>query len=318
MDQLVAMQVFERVAQEGGFAAAARALDISPPVVTRLVAELEAHLGVRLFQRTTRRVVLTEAGELYLKRVRQILQDIEEADALVSATTNELKGWLRVQTQPAIASYMIAPLIADFQAQYPGIRIDIEVDTFQSASVEDYDISLFGADANFDGNIIARRIIDSKVILVASADYAARRGLPQTPAELSEHDCLFLEHPERTTHTWSLWPDGQPEQAVEVKLDPVLVANHTDTLIRATLDGVGITTTVLNIVALQLARGELVQVLNPWVAGQLAVYAALPSRKFVPQRSRVFLDYVAQHIRSRDEEALAICARTQTCPIPLL
>src|SRR5690554_4924911 len=100
MDRLLAMRVFERVANEGGFAAAARALDISPPVVTRLVAELEAHLGARLFQRTTRRVVLTEAGETYLRRVRQILQDIEEADGLVSAATNELKGWLRVQAQP--------------------------------------------------------------------------------------------------------------------------------------------------------------------------------------------------------------------------
>lgn len=310
MDKLVAMRVFERVANEGGFAAAARALDISPPVVTRLVAELEAHLGARLFQRTTRRVVLTEAGETYLRRVRQILQDIEEADGLVSAATNELKGWLRVQAQPAIASYMIAPLIASFQRAYPGIRIDLAVNAFSSASVEDYDVTLFGAGPDFDANIIARKIIESKVMLVASADYIARRGYPQTPADLSQHDCLFLEHPDRPMQAWYLWPEDQPEQLAEVKLNPVLVANHTDTLIRAARDGLGITTTVLNVVAPYLARGELVQVLHPWVAGQLALYAALPSRKFVPQRSRVFMEYLAQQIRSLDDKALAICAET--------
>src|SRR5690606_597271 len=104
MDRLLAMQVFEKVANENGFAAAARSLDMSPPVVTRMVAELEDHLGTRLFQRTTRKVSLTEAGEAYLARVRQILQDVEEADALAVAHTNRLAGRLRLHTQPVLAS----------------------------------------------------------------------------------------------------------------------------------------------------------------------------------------------------------------------
>src|SRR5690606_15050432 len=120
MDRLLAMQVFERVADQGGFAAAARALDMSPPAVTRLVAELEAYLGTRLFQRTTRRVSLTEAGDAYLARVRQILQDVEEADSIASAHTSELAGRLRVHTQPVLASYVIAPMLSKFRQRYPG------------------------------------------------------------------------------------------------------------------------------------------------------------------------------------------------------
>src|SRR5690606_16625288 len=178
MDRLLAMQVFERVAREGGFAAAARALDISPPVVTRLVAELETQLGTRLFQRTTRRVALTEAGEAYLVRVRQILQDIAEADAIANAHTHELAGRLRVHTQPVLASYVIAPLLSGFRQRHPGIVIDIDVETHRDPPIEDYDITLMGVDVSFDADIVARKVVESEVILVASPAYVARNGTP--------------------------------------------------------------------------------------------------------------------------------------------
>ena len=129
MDRLLSMRVFERVVAEGGFAAAARALDLSPPVVTRLVADLEEHLGARLLQRTTRRLSLTEAGQHYLGRVRNILQDIEEADAVARAHTLELSGLLRVHAPPVLASYVVAPLLAGFRQRYPKIQVDIDVET---------------------------------------------------------------------------------------------------------------------------------------------------------------------------------------------
>ncbi|MDK6202202.1 LysR family transcriptional regulator [Oligella urethralis] len=110
MDKLLAMKVFARVADEKGFAAAGRALDMSPPVVTRLIAELEDELGVRLFHRTTRRVALSEAGELYLERVRKILDDVEQARELVSEHSEQLSGVLRISSDAALASNVIAPL----------------------------------------------------------------------------------------------------------------------------------------------------------------------------------------------------------------
>lgn len=308
MDRLVSMQVFERVADEGGFAAAARALDMSPPVVSRLIAELEAHLGTRLFQRTTRKVTLTEAGQAYLVRVRQIMQDVDEADAIASAHTNELAGRLRVHTLPVLASYVIAPLLAAFCERYPGIVLDIEVGDFSVPRIEDYDITLLGTSADFDADIIARKVVESYAILVASPAYVERRGMPTVPEDLTRHDCLRLKRIDEPLRPWRIWRPTDPDQVVEANVDGVLVANHTDTLLRAAVDGVGIATISLDIAAPHLTRGDLVRILNPWVTGRLAMYAALPSRKFIPQRSRVFLDYLVEHIRKQSSEAIKACA----------
>lgn len=304
MDRLLAMQVFERVADEGGFAAAARALEISPPVVTRLIAELEAELGTRLFQRTTRRVTLTEAGDAYLGRVRQILQDVAEADAIARAHTHELAGRLRVHTQPALASYVIAPLLSDFRRRHPSIIIDLDVETHRDPQIEDYDITLLGVDAAFDADIVARKIIESEVILVASPAYVVRKGTPKKPTDLHDHECLRLKRPGEPLGAWRMWRHNGARRPVEVNVEPVLIANHTDTLLRAALDGAGITSISFDLVAQHLARGEMVRVLNPWITGRLAMYAALPSRKFIPQRSRVFLDYLVEHARRLNVAAL--------------
>lgn len=308
MDHLISMRVFERVADEGGFAAAARAMDMSPPVVTRVIAELEAHLGTRLFQRTTRRVSLTEAGQAYLARVRQILLDVDEADAIASAHTNELSGRLRVHTQPVLASYVIAPLLSAFRQRHPGIVVDIEVETHRDPPIEDYDITLLGTDATFNANIVARKVVESEVILVASPAYVKRKGMPKTPEDLVRHDCLRLRRPDGPLRAWRMWREPDFKLAVETNVDPVLIANHTDTLLRAAIDGAGITSIALDIVAPYLTSGDLVRVLNPWITGRLAMFAALPSRKFIPERSRVFLDYLVEHTREQNNKALAVCA----------
>jgi len=302
------MQVFERVADEGGFAPAARALNMSPPVVTRLVAELEAHLGARLFQRTTRRVALTDAGTEYLQRVRRILRDLDEAEALANEHSNALSGRLRIHTLPVLASYVIAPVLPSFRQRYPGIMIDIEVGSQKEGAIEDFDITLLGTDANFDGSVIARKVVESEVILVASPDYVKRRGTPKTPAELAQHDCLRLKNEEGMLWPWRMWSDQQTAEDIEVDAEPVLVANHTDTLLRATLDGVGITSMSLDIAAPYLNRGELIRVLSRWSTGRLAMFAALPSRKFIPRRTRVFLDHFVDYTRSQSKQALAACS----------
>lgn len=307
MDHLLAMKVFERVVDESGFAAAGRALDISPPVVTRVIAELEDYLGTRLLQRTTRRVSLTEAGEAYLIRVRQILQDVEEADTIASAHTNKLAGRLRVHTLPVLASYVIAPLLSDFRQRYPGIVMDIDVEAKRDLPIEDYDVTLFGTDSGFDADIVARKVVESDAILVASPDYLQRKGIPSTPEELTEHDCLQLRQSDRSFRRWQMWHSQSPAQRVELSIEPVLIANHTDTLLRAALDGAGVSSIALDVVAPYLMRGELVRVLHPWITGRLVMYAALPSRKFIPERSKVFVDYLVEHTRSQNEAAARAC-----------
>ena len=310
MDRLLSMRVFERVVDEEGFAAAARALDMSPPVVTRLVADLESHLGTRLLQRTTRRLSLTDAGHIYLLRVRSILQDIEEADAVTSAYTQELQGMLRVHAPPVLATYVIAPLLADFRLLYPKITIDLEAEALREPPVEDFDITMLGTDANFDANVVARKVMDSKAILVASPAYIERRGEPRTPQDLASHDCLRLKTAYGRTTSWRMWPEADEAQAQTVEVAPVLQANHTDTLMCATLDGAGITSMAVEIAAPHLEEGNLVRVLSPWITGRLSMYAAMPSRKFIPQRTQVFLDFLIEQTRKQAAQALAAC---ETC-----
>ena len=308
MDRLLSMRVFERVADEGGFAAAARALDMSAPVVTRLVADLEEHIGARLLQRTTRRLSLTDAGQTYLLRVRNILQDIDEADAVARSHTTELAGLLRLHAPPVLASYVIAPLLAEFRRRHPKIQIDIEVEASKEPPIEDYDITLLGTDSSFDADVVARKVIESEAILVASPDYLKRRGVPQVPEDLAHHECLRLKWFGGRPRIWRMWHPEHPEQVVEVDIQPILLANHTDTLLRATLDGAGITSVSLDIVAPHLTRGELVRVLAPWITGRLALYAALPSRKFIPQRTRIFLDYLVEETQLQTTKAMEACS----------
>jgi len=308
MDRLLSMRVFERVVDEGGFAAAARALDMSAPVVTRLVADLEEHLGTRLLQRSTRRLSLTEAGQQYLGRVRGILQDIHEAEAMAHSQTTELAGTLRLQAPPVLASYVIAPLLAEFRRRHPMIAIELEVESLREPPIEDFDITLLGADDSFDADVVARKVIESDAILVAAPEYIQRRGVPQQPQDLAQHDCLRLKMPLVRPRLWRLWCPENSTQALEVDIHPVLLANHTDSLLRATLDGAGITSIALDMVAPYLTRGELVRVLAPWITGHLAMYAAIPSRKFMPQRTRVFLDFLVEETRKQKEKAMQACS----------
>jgi len=308
MDRLLSIRVFERVADEGGFAAAARALDMSAPVVTRLVADLEEHIGTRLLQRTTRRLSLTDAGQTYLLRVRNILQDIDEADAVARSHTTELAGLLRLHAPPVLASYVIAPLLAEFRRRHPKIQIDIEVEASKEPPIEDYDITLLGTDDSFNADVIARKVIESEAILVASPDYLKRRGQPEVPEDLVHHECLRLKWLGVRPRVWRMWHPEHPEQVVEVDVQPMLLANHTDTLLRATLDGAGITSVSVDLVAAHLTRGELVRVLSPWITGRLALYAALPSRKFIPQRTRIFLDYLVEETQLQTTKAMEACS----------
>ena len=304
MDRLSSMRVFQRVIDEGGFAAAARALDMSPAVVTRLVADLEEHLGTRLLHRTTRRVSLTEAGEAYLERIRQVLIDLDEAGELVSSQTRELAGVLRVLAPPVLATHVLAPLVSGFRQTYPKIRLDIEVASHREPPIEAYDITLLGTSTGFDANVIARKVIASEAILLASPDYLKRRGQPQRPEDLARHDCLRLKPSVGRSRVWRLLNAADGDRPTEVEVEPVLWANHTDTLMHAALDGAGITATTLELAAPMLASGRLVRVLSPWITDRLNLYAALPSRKFMPRRTQVFLDYLVAQTRQRVDQAL--------------
>lgn len=305
MDRLTSIRAFQKVVDEGGFAAASRALNLSPAVVTRLVADLEDHLGARLLHRTTRRVSLTEAGETYLERIRQVLQDLDEASSMVSSQTRELAGVLRVLSYPVLATHVLAPLVAGFRRLYPKITLDLEVISHNQFPIEDFDITLLGANNTFDANVIARKVVSSEAILLAAPSYLKEHGVPRSPDELAQHDCLRLRPTTGRSSRWRLLNADEGDRAIEVDVQPVVWANHTDTLMGAALDGAGITSTTVELAAPYLANGQLVRVLSPWITDRLNLYAALPSRKFIPQRTQVFLDYLMTQTRLRVSEAMA-------------
>lgn len=303
MDRLLSMRVFQKIVDEGGFAAAARALDMSPAVITRLVADLESHLGTRLLHRTTRRLSLSPAGKTYLSRVRTILEDIDEAHNAASLQTHELAGVLRILSPPVLATHVLAPMIAEFRDLYPKILLDIDVESLKQTSIEDYDITLMPTVDTFDGNVIARKISTTEGILVCAPGYIKKRGMPLTPDDLTGHEILRLKSAGSRSRTWRLFNSENNDEPLDLVVEPGLFVNHNDTLLRATLDGAGISPCVVSLVAPYLCRGELVRVLPPWISGRFSLYAALPSRQFMPERTRVFLEHLTE--RSRQQETLA-------------
>lgn len=308
MDRLMSMRVFQKVVDEGGFAAAARALNMSPAVVTRMIADLESHLGARLLHRTTRHISLSSVGESYLDRVRSILQDIEEADSAASSQTHQLAGVLRILTPPVLSTQVLAPLIADFHRLHPKIWFDIEVDSHERQPIEDYDLTLISTADSFDANVIARKVSTNEVVLVCSPDYLARRGKPLNPEDLAGHDLLLLRESGTIHRVWRLFHAESRDMTRDVTIEPVLCVNHPETLLRAAVSGAGITSIAFGLAAPHLMRGDLVRVLYPWISGRLVMYAALPSRRFMPERTRVFVDFMIEWLHKYLEQARNACS----------
>jgi DNA-binding transcriptional LysR family regulator len=291
------MRVFQQVVDQGGFAAAARKLDLTPAAVTRLVSDLEKHLGVRLMQRTTRRLSLTPAGEVYLNRLRTILSDIDDADAIANAQSREMSGTVRILAQPVVATHIIAPCVAEFQQQHPEVVLDLHVHDFADPEVEDYDLTIVTGHVPLLSSSIVRTIVESQAVFCASPDYLARHGEPATPGDLARHRCLRLRTPAVRGGMWTLIDPTQEDRQLDVDVTPVMSANHTDTLMRATITGAGISSQPADLVAPFLKSGELRRVLAPWITNRLRLVAALPSRQFMPARTRAFLDHLVDHTR---------------------
>ncbi|WP_369827677.1 LysR family transcriptional regulator [Acidovorax sp. 56] len=299
------MRVFQAVVDEGGFAAAARWLELSPPVVTRLVADLEQHLGTRLLQRTTRKLALTEAGDAYLARVRSILHEIEDAEAAAAASTRDLRGTIRIVASPVLATNFLAPLLSEWHALHPRLMLDIDIDAYASSRVDEFDVTFMVAAENFDANIVARPLMQGESIVVAAPGYLARKGLPlpEQPQDLLQHDYLrdsgmaARAHPGLGRKLRLSHVDGlQPPQELDVP-SVVLQSISTEVLMRAAVDGMGVAVAPRLLAHEYLAQGELVQLLPGWIYARYTVYAALPSGRMLPARTKVFLDFLSEQVR---------------------
>lgn len=298
MDRLQSMQVFCRVIDLNGFAAAARDLDLSPSVITRLINELEEHLGSRLINRTTRKLVLTEAGERYLEHVRRILADVAQVEAEVGSNTAEPRGVLKVLAPPAFTSRQLSPVLPRFRAQYPHISIELSSPGMVETLDEGFDISILGVWGKLlEGNFVAHRLASSMVVLCASPDYLNRHGRPRHPQDVLQHAMLTPKSPCELSF-FPVGPDGEAQDAagpapIEVNVvSPAMSTGHMETCYAAALAGLGIGGYPSYVVSEALAKGTLERVLPQWRLSELSIYAAIPSRRHLPARTRAFLDFL--------------------------
>lgn len=309
MDRLHSMRVFSRVIDSGSFAGAARELNLSPAVVTRLVADLEEHLGARLINRTTRRLALTDIGELYLERVRAILTEVEEAEALASAAASEPRGHLRVLSTPAFAAHQLAKHLPRFHALYPKVTIELSAPGPVETVDESFDVSLLTVTGRpLDGDFVARRLAASEVIVCASPQYLDRRGRPSHPRELAGFDTMMPNSMREVS--FASGPNG--ESCTLIPSRPVLATTHLDTMYAAALHGLGIAGLPSFVVEDALHEHALERVLPQWRLFSATLYAAMPTRKHVPARTRVFVDFLVQTFGGEDRDPWLVAAGCET------
>lgn len=315
MDQLRAIKVFVRVIDEGSFAGAARALDLAPAVVTRLVAELEEHLGARLLNRTTRRLSLTEIGDAYLERARRILADVDEAAALAASATQEVRGLLRVLCPPAIAVHQLAKHLPRFHRDFPHVTLEITspgpVDTVDDS----YDLTIFLTREVPDGDFIARRLARSEFIMCASPEYLDQRGRPQHPYDLKQHDALLPPTPALARGLTLQKGDGSEEITLPiVPSRAALSTTHMDTNYAAALHGLGVAGLPSFMVEDALLEQALERVMPQWRLFGTTLWAGMPTRKYVPARTRAFLDFLLEIFGGEDKDPWLVAAGCATCP----
>jgi len=300
MDRLQSMRAFVRVVEQGGFARAARALNLSDTVVTRLVADLENHLGTRLLNRTTRRLSLTETGQAYLERVRQILQDVEDADAVASSMSGTPGGTLRISSSIAFGRSQLSALLPQFAAAYPAIVMDVSfLDRSVDLVEEQFDAAIFfGELQHFDSTMIARQLGVAQTLLVASAGYIEKHGMPEHPQDLVGHECLTYPF-QQVRHHWSL--HDAHGVTIDVPITGRIVSNSPDLLRECALADMGIFILPSMAVKDDLSSGRLVRILPQYHLQRLPVLLVYPSRRLLSAKVRAFVDFMK--VRFPDPEA---------------
>lgn len=290
LDRFAALTVFARVVEQGSFTRAADRLGVSASAVSRQVAELEAHLGVRLLNRTTRTLSLTESGQAFLERAVQLLADLEEAEAAVSAAALEPRGTLRLTAPIAFGERYLAPAIAEFVARHGKVRFDVELsDRIVDIVDEGFDLAVrIGAPGS--QALIARRIGTTQLVCCAAPAYVKRHGSPATPADLARHACLSYAYlPVRDT--WRFVDRGGREHVVKVA-GPVH-ANNGRFLAAIAAAGVAITLEPDFIVGDALRERRLVSLLPQYAPPASPIYAVYPSRRHLSAKVRAFVDFLA-------------------------
>jgi len=291
MDRLRAFEVFAAVVARGSFARAADALDTSPANVTRYINELEAHLGARLLNRSSRKLSLTESGEGLYERSRAILEEVAEAEALASARTLQARGRLRVNAPVSFGVLHLAPLWPRFMALHPQVELDIALaDRVVDIIEEGFDLAIRISRGGSTTHA-ARRLATSRNVVCASPGYLLRHPAPKVPADLARHACLGYTYA-HTADEWHLSGEDGVDQMVKVRY--AMQCNNGDTARAAAIAGGGVIWQPTFIVGEDLRAGRLVELLPGYRMADIDILAVYPTRRHLSAKVRVMIDFLAE------------------------
>ncbi len=293
MDLFTSMNVFTHVVEAHGFTAASTRLGLSRAAVSKHIAQLEAHLGGQLLQRTTRRVSLTAIGQAYYTRCKAILEDVADAESLVGGLSSEPRGSLRLNVPMTFGLRQIAPRLGRFTALYPHLQIDLSFsDRLVDVVEEGYDLVIRIARLK-DSNLIARRLAPARLVVCASPDYLEHHGRPLTAEELSRHRCLRYSYASNSNE-WRISKDGR-EQRIRIR-GPLLL-NNGDAICSAAEHGAGIAMLPTFIVGDSIRAGRLVRILAEYECPSVGIHAVYASSRYLTAKVRTLIDFLAAEIK---------------------
>ena len=302
MDRFSALATFAKVVELGSFARAAERLSLSTSAVSRQVAELEAHLEVRLLNRTTRRLSLTEAGQGFYERCVQLLADLEETESSVRSASIEPRGTLRITCGVSFGERHLAPAVTDFAALHPQVSFDLDLSDRAVDLVEEgFDLAIRIGPPGPQA-LVSRRIGTTQLVCCAAPAYLARHPPPQTPADLERHDCLAYAY-STLAAAWSFeTPDGERHTP---RVIPRHRANNGRMLAELAAAGPAVLLEPDFIVAPEVRAGRLVRLLPGYLPPRSPIAAVYPSRRHLSAKVRGFVDYLAERCARRQEWSLA-------------
>lgn len=293
MDKFLEMQVFAAVVDAGSFVGASDALEMSKPAVSRYVAELESRLGVRLLNRTTRKLSLTEEGDVFYARCKALLDNVEEAEAEITARKGEAAGLLKVTAPQTFGLLYLAPLWAPFMARHPKVRVDVMLSDRVTDLVEEgFDLAVRIARLP-SSSLVSRKLATTRMILCASPAYLKRRGQPKTPADLVNHEIASYS----LLSMGETWEFDGPDGHVVAPVSPRLRSNSGDTCRAVALAHGGIILQPSFLVGADIRAGTLVELMPEFRSIRLDMFAVYPSRKFVSPKVRLLIDFLVETFR---------------------
>lgn len=296
MDRFLEMQTFNAVVDAGSFVKAADALNMSKAAVSRYVVDMETRLGVRLLHRTTRRLSLTDEGQVFYARSKELLAELQEAEDEITSRSDAASGLLRINAPFTFGILHLAPLWGAFKAQHPKVTLDVTLaDRLVDLVEEGYDVAIRIATLE-SSTLVSKRLATTRMVLCASPTYLAQHGTPTHPADLAQHSVISYSY----WATKDEWRFNGPEGPVSVKTNPCIHTNSGDTCRAAALSHQGVILQPTFLVGKDLSDGTLLELMPEYRSIELGIYAVYPTRKHVSAKVRALIEFLAARFAGRE------------------